>query len=81
LVTEVVAHADLLPRALELAAQIAAVPRTTMRALKEIYQRGSAAVIEPGLAAEQVIAGAQAPAEDLHQAYRRVAERNRRQRQ
>jgi enoyl-CoA hydratase len=78
LVTEVVAHADLLPRALELAAQIAAVPRTTMRGLKEIYQRGSAAVIEPGLAAEQLIAGSQAPAGDLDQAYRRVAERNRR---
>jgi enoyl-CoA hydratase/carnithine racemase len=80
LVTEVVAHADLLPRALELAAQIAAVPRATMRGLKEIYRRGSAAVVGPGLAAEQAIAGAQAPAEDLDQAYRKVAERNRRQR-
>lgn len=80
LVTEVVAHADLLPRTLEIAAQIAAVPRTTMRGLKEIYRRGAAAVIEPGLAAEQVIAGSQAPARDLDQAFRIVAERNRRQR-
>jgi enoyl-CoA hydratase len=80
LVTEVVAHDDLLARTLELAAQIASVPRTTMRGLKEIYQRGSAAVVGPGLAAEQVIAGSQAPAGDLDQAHRRVAERNRRQR-
>jgi enoyl-CoA hydratase/carnithine racemase len=80
LVTEVVAHADLMSCALELAAQIAAVPRSTMRGLKEIYRRGSAAVIEPALAAEQSIAGSQAPAEDLDGAYRRVAERNRRQR-
>ncbi|OBI18782.1 enoyl-CoA hydratase [Mycobacterium sp. E2327] len=80
LVTEVVAHAELLPRALELAAQIAAVPTITMRGLKEIYRRGSAAVVEPALAAEQSIAGSQAPAADLDQAYRMVAERNRRQR-
>jgi hypothetical protein len=51
-----------------------------MRGLKEIYRRGTAAAIDPALAAEQSIAGSQAPAVDLDHAYRRVAERNRRQR-
>jgi enoyl-CoA hydratase len=60
LVTEVVAHEQLLSRALELAAQIAEVPGPTMLGLKEIYRRGSASVVEPALAAEQDIAGAQA---------------------
>ncbi|MDY6996585.1 MAG: enoyl-CoA hydratase [Actinomycetota bacterium] len=56
LVTEVVPHEDLLRRAVELAGQIADVPRPTMRGLKEIYTTGSAAVIEPALAAEEAIA-------------------------
>jgi hypothetical protein len=51
-----------------------------MRGLKEIYRRGSATVVEPALAAEQAIAGAQAPPADLDEAYLRVAERNRRER-
>jgi len=59
LVTEVVAHEQLLPRCLELAAQIAEIPGPTMLGLKEIYRRGSATSIEPALAAEQDIAGAQ----------------------
>jgi enoyl-CoA hydratase len=55
LVTEVVAHDELLNRALELATQIAEVPAATMAGLKEIYVRGTAAVINPALAAEQEI--------------------------
>lgn len=60
LVTEVVPHERLLERAIELAAQIAEVPATTMAGLKEIYTRGADAVISPALAAEQDIAGSQA---------------------
>lgn len=59
LVTEVVAHDRLLPRAVELAAQIAEVPRPTMRGLKEIYTTGAAAIVEPALRAEETIAFAQ----------------------
>ncbi len=59
LVTEVVAHERLLERAVELAAQIADVPRQTMRSLKEIYTTGASAVTEPALAAEEKIAFAQ----------------------
>jgi enoyl-CoA hydratase len=55
LVTEVVAHDRLLDRAVELATQIAEVPGPIMVGLKEIYVRGSAAVIDPALAAEQAI--------------------------
>lgn len=59
LVTEVVPHARLLDRALEVAGQIAEVPAATMAGLKEIYRRGTDAVISPALAAEHDIAGAQ----------------------
>src|SRR6202049_3921504 len=59
LVTEVVPHDQLLPRAIELASQIAEVPAPIMAGLKEIYVTGSAAVTDPALAAEQAIAGAQ----------------------
>ncbi|MEZ0053180.1 enoyl-CoA hydratase [Mycobacterium sp. MAA66] len=59
LVTEVVVHEQLLPRSIELAAQIAEVPGPTMLGLKEIYRRGSAAAVDPALAAEHDIAGAQ----------------------
>jgi enoyl-CoA hydratase len=59
LVTEVVTHDGLLPRALELAAQVAVVPRTTMSGLKAIYVRGASAVVDPALAAEDAIAGTQ----------------------
>lgn len=57
LVTEVVPHHGLLNRAVELAARIAEVPGPTMLGLKEIYVTGAAAVLEPALAAEGVIAG------------------------
>lgn len=59
LVTEVVVHGRLLERAVELAAQIADVPRPTIRSLKEIYTTGAAAVTAPALAAEEKIAFAQ----------------------
>lgn len=59
LVTEVVPHEHLMSRAVELAAQIAEVPRPTMRGLKQIYTQGAAAVIDPALAAEQQIAFSQ----------------------
>jgi enoyl-CoA hydratase/carnithine racemase len=59
LVTEVVVHERLLDRAVELAGQIADVPKPTMLGLKEIYVTGAAAVVDPALAAEDAIAGAQ----------------------
>jgi enoyl-CoA hydratase/carnithine racemase len=59
LVTEVVTHDGLLPRAVELAAQVAVVPKPTMSGLKAIYVRGASAVVDPALAAEDAIAGTQ----------------------
>lgn len=59
LVTELVPHGRLLSRAIELAAQIAEVPKPIMLGLKKIYVTGAAAVIDPALAAERAIAGAQ----------------------
>ncbi len=80
LVTEVVSHDRLLERALELAQQIAEVPGPTMQALKDIYTRGAAAIIDPALAAEQAIAGAQViETQGLSARYHAVSDRNRRQ--
>jgi len=80
LVTEVVAHERLLQRAVELAAQIADVPRPTMRSLKEIYTTGAAAVIDPALAAEETIAFAQHRDFDtLDVRFRAVTQRNKEQ--
>jgi enoyl-CoA hydratase/carnithine racemase len=80
LVTEVVPHDQLLARAVELAGQIAEVPAPIMAGLKEIYVTGSAAVIDPALAAEQAIAGAQTLDQDgLKDRYAEITERNRRQ--
>ncbi|HEX2214429.1 MAG TPA: enoyl-CoA hydratase [Mycobacterium sp.] len=59
LVTEVVPHEHLLPRAVDLATQIAEVPRATMRDLKRIYTTGASAVTDPALAAEKQIAMSQ----------------------
>jgi enoyl-CoA hydratase len=78
LITEVVPHERLLDRALELAGQIAEVPGPIMFGLKEIYTRGTAALISPALAAEQDIAGAQTRDFDgLGDRYQAVAQRNR----
>jgi enoyl-CoA hydratase len=80
LVTEVVAHDQLMARAVELATQIAEVPTPTMTALKQIYVTGAAAVTKPALAAEQAIAGAQQlDTADLDARYAAISERNRRQ--
>ncbi|HUO36516.1 MAG TPA: enoyl-CoA hydratase-related protein, partial [Mycobacterium sp.] len=69
-----------LPRALELAQQIADVPAARMAGLKKIYVTGAAAIIDPALAAEQTIAGAQTLDTDgLSERYRAVSDRNRRQ--
>jgi enoyl-CoA hydratase/carnithine racemase len=80
LVTEIVAHEQLLVRAVELADQIAEVPSTTMAGLLQMYRRGSATVTEPALAAERQI-GAATPVstEELAARQREVAERNKRQ--
>lgn len=59
LVTEVVDHDDLLPRAIELAGHVAEVPGPIMLGLKEIYVRGASAAVEPALTAERDIAGVQ----------------------
>jgi enoyl-CoA hydratase len=80
LVTEVVPHDQLLPRAIELASQIAEVPAPIMAGLKEIYVTGSATITDPALAAEQAIAGAQTLDRDgLKDRYAEITERNRRQ--
>nr|WP_090345322.1 enoyl-CoA hydratase [Mycolicibacterium malmesburyense]CRL77579.1 enoyl-CoA hydratase/carnithine racemase [Mycolicibacterium malmesburyense] len=77
LVTEVVAHERLVERAVELAAQIAEVPPSVMRGLKEIYATGAAAVIEPALAAEEKIAYAQhRDFEGLGDRFAAISERN-----
>jgi enoyl-CoA hydratase/carnithine racemase len=80
LVTEVIPHDRLLDRALELAAQIAEVPGPVMMGLKQIYTTGAAAVIDPGLAAEEETAFAQhRDFEGLGDQFREVSERNKAQ--
>lgn len=80
LVTEVVAHDRLLDRAVDLATQIAEVPSSVMRGLKEIYMTGAAAVIDPALAAEETIAYAQHRDFDgLGDRFRAISERNKSQ--
>ncbi|CAA0128516.1 putative enoyl-CoA hydratase echA8 [Mycolicibacterium vanbaalenii] len=80
LVTEVVAHHLLLERAVEIASQIADVPRATMRGLKQIYTTGASAVTGPALAAEEKIAFAQhRDLDTLDVAFEAVSRRNREQ--
>jgi enoyl-CoA hydratase len=80
LVTEVVPHDRLVPRAVELATQIAEVPAPIMAGLKQIYVTGWAAVTDPALSAEQRIAGSQVLDRDgLGARYTEVSERNRSQ--
>lgn len=82
LVTEVVAHEQLLGRALELAGQIAEVPSATMTGLLEMYRRGAATVTGPALEAERQV-GAATPmsTDELAARQREVAARNKRQMQ
>ena len=80
LVTETVAHTQLLDRTIELATQISEVAAPVMQGLKAIYVDGAAAIIDPVLAAEQtIIATATRNTDGLGERYRQVAERNRRQ--
>jgi enoyl-CoA hydratase len=80
LVTEVVAHTQLLNRTVELATQICEVAAPIMQGLKAIYVAGAAAIIDRALAAEQTIAAtATRNTDGLDERYRQVAERNRRQ--
>lgn len=80
LVTEVVPHDRLVDRAVELAGQIAEVPKPTMLGLKEIYVTGASAVIDPALAAERAIAGVQEhDLAGLGEQFAEVSKRNRRQ--
>ena len=80
LVTEIVAHDQLMARTVELAIQIAEVPAATMTALEQIYVTGAPAVTEPALAADQAIAGAQQlDTADLDARYAAISERNHRQ--
>jgi enoyl-CoA hydratase len=80
LVTEVVAHARLLDRTVELATQICEVDAPIMQGLKATYVAGAAAIIHPALAAEQTIAAtAVRDTDGLGERYRQVADRNRRQ--
>jgi enoyl-CoA hydratase/carnithine racemase len=78
LVTEVVPHDRPKERALELATAVAEIPGPTMAALKQIYVRGSTALLDPALAAEQEISGALMPdAAEIDRNRTAVAERNR----
>ena len=80
LVTEVVPHDRLLPRAVELAGQIAEVPAPIMAGLKDIYVSGTAATTDAALAAEQAIAGAQTLDQaGLKDRFAEITERNRSQ--
>lgn len=80
LVTEVVVHDLVVARAIELAAQVAEVPGPVMLGLKEIYVRGTSAVIDPALAAEGDIAGSQEhDLAGLGEQFRSVSERNKSQ--
>src|ERR1700724_2115848 len=80
LVTEVVAHARLLDRTVDLATQICEVAAPVMQGLKAMYVAGAATIIDPALAAEQTFAASVAGHTDgLDERYRQVAERNRRQ--
>jgi enoyl-CoA hydratase len=80
LVTEVVAHTQLLDRTVELATQISEVSPPVMQGLKAMYVTGAAAIINPALAAEQTVATTIARHTDgLAERYRQVEERNRRQ--
>src|SRR5262245_53365306 len=80
LVTEVVPHQRVVDRALELATQITEGPGPTMLGLKKIYTTGTAAVIDPALAAEEKNAFAHPrDFEGLGDQFRAVSERNKRQ--
>jgi enoyl-CoA hydratase len=80
LVTEVVPHQDLLPRALALAASVAEVDRFAVGGVKEMYVRGWTATLGASLAVEAEVARAHPPDHDaLDDRRREVLQRNRSQ--
>lgn len=80
LVTEVVAHEDLLARAVAVAAQIADGDRTTIRLLKQMYVAGWEATAGRALEAEATLADATPPSwDDLEANRRQILSRNRSQ--
>jgi enoyl-CoA hydratase/carnithine racemase len=80
LVTEVVPHVDLLPRALALAARIADAPDGIVDSLKHVYAEGWAVTTGMVLDVETRLAAATPPAWDRLEANRRaVLDRNRSQ--
>ena len=80
LVSEVVAHERLLPRARELAASVAELPPVTTRAVEEMYTRGWAETAGRALAVEAEIAAAHPPdVAGLDRRRREVLARNRSQ--
>jgi enoyl-CoA hydratase len=80
LVTEVVPHEQLRPRALELAAMVADVPAATMAGLKQMYVRGAATTVDPALSIEREIGARHTPTpEALDRQRQAVLQRNRRQ--
>lgn len=80
LVTEVTLHEELLPRAREIARQIAEVPRSLMRGLKSMYVAGAAPSVDAALAVELSIAsGLFAGTEELKAKQAAITERNRTQ--
>src|SRR4051794_40137915 len=80
LVSEVVPHAELLPRANALAASIAEVDPAVLRGVKHMYAEGWQATLGESLVIEAEIASAHRPAFDrLEQRRREVLARNRSQ--
>jgi enoyl-CoA hydratase len=80
LVSEVVAHVDLLPRATALAQTMADVDPVVLQGVKAMYVRGWAATLGASLAVEAEIAAAHAPAYDqLERRRAEVMARNRAQ--
>jgi enoyl-CoA hydratase len=80
LVSEVVAHEDLMPRALALAAAVAEVDPAVVGRVKEMYVRGWEASLGASLVVEAEIAGAHPPDYDALEARRQeVLRRNRSQ--
>ena len=80
LVSEVVPHADVLPRARQLAADVAEVDPDVLRQVKRMYAEGWQATLGESLAVEAEIGAAHPPAFDqLERRRREVLERNRRQ--
>jgi len=80
LVSEVVAHEALLPRATALAQSMSEVDPHVLRGVKSMYTQGWEATLGESLAVEAEIAGAHPPAFDqLERRRLEVLDRNRRQ--